>query len=104
MFRKLVNICINGQTAILGELGIKYNTEYGSDYIYSNTTGKLLEEFKKTGKLEEDAEGRLVLNQAEYELPMKAPYLVLPPCPYRGGTPGHPELLWLLGIEPVEEM
>ena len=78
MFRRLVNICIDGQTAILGELGIKYNTfDYESDYIYSNTTGKLLEEFKKTGKLEEDAEGRLVLNQAEYELPMKAPYLVL---------------------------
>lgn len=78
MFRKLVNICIEGQTSILGELDIKYDTfDYESDYIYSNTTGKLLEEFKKTGKLEEDEEGRLVLNQAEYNLPMKAPYLVL---------------------------
>jgi arginyl-tRNA synthetase len=78
MFRKLVNICIDGQTAILGELGIKYNAfDYESDYIYSKTTNKLLDEFKKTGKLEEDAEGRLVLNQAEYNLPMKAPYLVL---------------------------
>ncbi len=78
MFRKLVNICIDGQTAILSELGIKYNTfDYESDYIYTNTTDKLLEEFKKTGKLEEDVEGRFVLNQTEYNLPMKAPYLVL---------------------------
>lgn len=78
MFRKLVNICIDGQTAILGELGVKYDSfDYESDYIYSQTTSKLLDEFKKTGKLEEDTEGRLVLNQAEYNLPMKAPYLVL---------------------------
>jgi len=78
MFRKLVNICIEGQTSILGELGIKYDTfDYESDYIYSKTASKLLQEFKNTGRLEEDAEGRLVLNQAEYNLPMKAPYLVL---------------------------
>ena len=78
MFRKLVNICIDGQTSILGALGIKYNSfDYESDYIYSQTTSRLLEDFKKTGKLEEDPEGRLVLNQAEYELPMRAPYLVL---------------------------
>lgn len=78
MFRKLVDICITGQTAILAELGIKYNTfDYESDYIFSKTAGKLLDELIMTGKLEEDAEGRIVLNQEEYNLPMKAPYLVL---------------------------
>lgn len=78
MFRKLVNICIDGQTEILGELGIKYNTfDYESDYIFSQITSELLDKFKKTGRLEEDADDRLVLNQAEYNLPMKAPYLVL---------------------------
>ena len=77
-FRKLVNICIAGQTQILAELGIKYDSfDYESDYIYSKTIDELLERFKKTGKLEEDDEGRMVLNQAEYNLPMKAPYLVL---------------------------
>jgi arginyl-tRNA synthetase len=78
MFRKLVDTCINGQAAILGELGIKYDTfDYESDYIYSKTANKLIDEFKKTGKLEEDEEGRFLLNQAEYKLPTKAPYLVL---------------------------
>ena len=33
--------------------------------------------FDSTGRLEEDAEGRLVLNQVEYNLPLKAPYLIL---------------------------
>jgi arginyl-tRNA synthetase len=59
-------------------LGIKYDTfDYESDYIYNNVTGWLLEEIRKTGRLEEDCEGRLVLSQEEYSLPMKAPYLVL---------------------------
>jgi arginyl-tRNA synthetase len=77
-FRHLVGICISGQTAILSELGIQYDAfDYESDYIYSNTTGKLLEDFQKSGRLEEDNEGRLVLNQEEHNLPTKAPYLVL---------------------------
>jgi len=77
-FRQLVDICINGQTEILGELGIKYNHfDYESEYIYNKVAERLLNDFKTTDKLEEDAEGRLVLNQSEYSLPMKAPYLVL---------------------------
>ncbi len=78
LFRNLVNICINGQTAIFSELGIKYDTfDYESDYIYKGTTSGLLKKLRSTGKLEEDEEGRLVLNQSEYSLPLKAPYLVL---------------------------
>lgn len=78
MFRRIVNICIEGQTAILAKLGIQYDAyDYESDYIFTNTTGRLLDEFRKTGRLEEDAEGRLVLNQSEYHLPMEAAYLVL---------------------------
>lgn len=77
-FRSLVEICIKGQTEILGELGIKYDTfKYESDYIWSNRVDEILELLKATNKLKEDAEGRLVLNQEEYNLPMKAPYLVL---------------------------
>lgn len=78
IFRKIVDICIKGQTDILGEIGIKYDTfQYESDYIWSSRTNSILEQLKNTGKLEEDSEGRLVLNQEEYNLPMKAPYLVL---------------------------
>lgn len=77
-FRNIVDICIKGQTDILGELGIKYDTfTYESNYIWSKRVYEILEQFKNTGKLEEDTEGRLVLDQEEYHLPMKAPYLVL---------------------------
>lgn len=77
-FRRLVDICIKGQMEIFNSLGINYDTfTYESDYIWNNRLDKILEQFKATNKLEEDIEGRLVLNQAEYNLPMKAPYLVL---------------------------
>jgi arginyl-tRNA synthetase len=77
-FRNIVDKCIKGQTKILGEIGINYDTfTYESDYIWSKRVDEILDKLKSTGKLEEDAEGRLVLNQEEYKLPMKAPYLVL---------------------------
>lgn len=77
-FRYIVDVCIKGQTEILKELGITYDVfTYESDYIWSKRVDEILEKFKSTGKLEEDVEGRLVLNQEEYKLPMKAPYLVL---------------------------
>jgi arginyl-tRNA synthetase len=77
-FRNIVDKCIKGQTKILGEIGINYDTfTYESDYIWSKRVDEILDKLKSAGKLEEDAEGRLVLNQEEYKLPMKAPYLVL---------------------------
>ena len=77
-FRELVNICIEGQTSILGELGIEYDAfDYESDYLFSERLNEILIELQATGELEEDEEGRYVLNQSKYKLPMKAPYLVL---------------------------
>jgi arginyl-tRNA synthetase len=77
-FRSIVDICIKGQTKIFSELGVFYDTfKYESDYIWSDRTKEILQLLKATGKLKEDEEGRLVLNQEEYNLPMKAPYLVL---------------------------
>ena len=77
-FRNLVNICIDGQTSILRELGIEYDYfDYESDYLFSHRLNAILEELKNTNDLEEDSEGRFVLNQANYNFPMKAPYLVL---------------------------
>lgn len=77
-FKDLVNICINGQTDILKELGIKYDIfDYESDYLFSDRLKGLLEELNASGELEEDAEERYVLNQSKYNLPVKAPYLVL---------------------------
>lgn len=77
-FKDLVNICINGQTDILKELGINYDIfDYESDYLFSDRLKGLLDELNASGELEEDTEGRYVLNQSKYNLPVKAPYLVL---------------------------
>jgi arginyl-tRNA synthetase len=77
-FRNLVNICIQGQIGILKELDIKYDFfDYESDYLFNERLEEILNELKDTGKLEEDAEGRYVLNQSQYNLPMKSPYFVL---------------------------
>jgi arginyl-tRNA synthetase len=77
-FRKLVKICIDGQTGILKELGITYDVfDYESDYLFNNRLNEVLDEFIQSGKIEEDEDGRYVLNQEEYNLPMKSPYLVL---------------------------
>jgi arginyl-tRNA synthetase len=77
-FREIVDTCVKGQAKILGELGIKYDFyDYESEYLWDKRTWQILADLKKTGKLEEDEEKRMVLNQEEYKLAMKAPYLVL---------------------------
>ncbi|MBU2638513.1 MAG: arginine--tRNA ligase [Nanoarchaeota archaeon] len=77
-FRAIVETCIKGQAKIFAELGIKYDSfDYESDYLWNNKAKQSLELLNKTGKLSEDEEGRLVLNQEEYNLPLKAPFLVL---------------------------
>ncbi|MFZ5969068.1 MAG: arginine--tRNA ligase [Bacillota bacterium] len=77
-FRTVVDICIKGQTGILNEIGIKYDTfQYESDYIFHKRTDEILELLQDTGRLSEDSEGRYVLNQEGYDLTMKSPYLVL---------------------------
>ncbi len=78
LFKKVVDTCIKGQSKIFNELDIKYDSyDYESQYLWNRATGKILDSLKKTGKLFEDDDKRLVLNQAEYNLSMKAPFLVL---------------------------
>lgn len=77
-FRKIVQICIEGQKAIFAELGIKYDYfDYESDFILNGTVNEILEKLEKTGKLFEAEDGRLAINQEEYKIPMKAPVLVV---------------------------
>jgi arginyl-tRNA synthetase len=77
-FRRVVDICIEGQTRILGELGIRYDVfKYESDYVAEGVTGEILERLQATGKLEKDTDGRFVLNLEDYDLPSRAPYVVL---------------------------
>lgn len=77
-FAEIVDICVKGQAKILGELGIKYDSfDYESEYLWNKSCDEILEKLKKTGKLFEDEEKRMVLNQEEYNLPTRAPFLVL---------------------------
>lgn len=77
-FKKIVDICVKGQTKILSELGIKYDKfDYESDYLWSKKTDEILGKLEKTGKLFTDEEGRKVLNQEGFNLAMKSPVLVL---------------------------
>lgn len=77
-FRDIVDICVKGQLKIFSELNIKYDKfDYESDYLWTKKTSQVLEELKKTGRLFLDDGKRYVLDQKEFELPMKSPVLVL---------------------------
>ncbi|HLC97094.1 MAG TPA: arginine--tRNA ligase [Candidatus Nanoarchaeia archaeon] len=76
--KKIIDTCIKGQTAILAELDIKYDFfDYESEYLGNKKTDEILKKLEKTGKVFTDDEGRKVLNQEEFKLPMKSPVLVL---------------------------
>jgi arginyl-tRNA synthetase len=79
LFNQIVKICIEGQKKIFSEFGIEFDFfDYESKYI-AKESKELLEKFKETGKLFEDKEGRLVLDQSNTDLirKMRAPYFVL---------------------------
>ncbi len=77
-FRELVDICIKGQTKLLNKLGIEYNVfDYESDYLFNNRLDDIISKLKDLDQLIEDEQGRYVINQEGYNLPMKSPYLVL---------------------------
>jgi arginyl-tRNA synthetase len=76
MFEDVVSICIKGQTSILGELNIKYDSfDYESKYIGSKILKDVLKKLKP--KTKKDFEGRLVLDLSEFNLPMKEPFVPL---------------------------
>jgi len=77
-FRNIVEICINGQKAIFEAIGINYDFyDYESDFIVNGDTNKILEKLKESGRLFEAEDGRLVLNQEEYNIPIESKVLVL---------------------------
>jgi len=76
-FKQVVSICIQGQLKILNEFGIYYNFfDYESKYL-GKKVNSIIERLEKTGKVFKDAYGRKVLDQAEFNFPIKAPCLVL---------------------------
>ena len=77
-FRRIVDICVRGQTEILTELGSTYDTfQYESEYIFSGRTAELLEKLRNTGRLREDEQGRLVLDETGCNVPEDSSFLVL---------------------------
>ena len=51
--------------------------KHESDYVASGATDEILQRLEATGRLERDVEGRFVLNLDGYNLPSRAPYVVL---------------------------
>ena len=77
-FNRIVGTCIKGQTAIFNELGICWDHfDYESHYIHEHITDKVLEELKKSPKLFEDENGRLVLDQHGEKIGIDNPMLVV---------------------------
>ncbi|MCP3682305.1 MAG: arginine--tRNA ligase [bacterium] len=77
-FRKIVDVCIKGQTKLFSELGINYDVfDYESDYLFKKETNDVLERLTKTGKVFTDEDERLVLDLKGFDLPMKSPVFVL---------------------------
>jgi arginyl-tRNA synthetase len=77
-FHNIVKTCIDGQSKILGELGIHYDSfDYESEYLWSKRTDEILKLLEKTGKLFVDGHGRWVMDLKSYGLGMEVPVLVL---------------------------
>lgn len=77
-FKKVVDICIKGQSKLFNELGIKYDKfDYESKYLWDKKTKAVLRELERTGMLFIDKDNRFVLDQKGFELGMKVPVLVL---------------------------
>ena len=68
-FKRIVDICLIGQTALFDEIGIKFNHfDFESPYVVNGTTDKILELCKKSGKMFQDENGRYVMNLEGYEV------------------------------------
>ncbi len=79
LFRKIVDTAVEGQKKIFNQFGIDFDYfDYESKYI-GKSSQELLKKFEKTGRLFEDKDNRLVLDQSTTPLikKMKAPYFVL---------------------------
>lgn len=77
-FKKIVEVCIKGQTKLFSELGIKYDKfDYESEFLWSKKTEETLKRLEKTGKLFIDGYNRWVLDQKGYGLGVEVPVLVL---------------------------
>ena len=77
-FKKIVDICIQGQKKIFLKLGIKYDYfDHESKYLWNKKTDEILSVLLKKETCFKDSDGRIVINQEEFKREMKSPYFVL---------------------------
>ena len=77
-FKKITDICVEGQQEIFKKLDIKWDRfTHESDFVFENKTKQILDDLQKAGKLHEDENGRLYVDLDGYNIPTKSPVLVL---------------------------
>ena len=77
-FKKITDLCVEGQKKIFDKMDIHWdNFKHESDFVFENTTNEILNKLKEKNRLKEDENGRLYLDLEGYNIPTKAPVLVL---------------------------
>lgn len=77
-FQKITDLCVEGQKKIFDKMDIHWdNFKHESDFVFENTTNQILSKLKEKNRLKEDENGRLYLDLEGYNIPTKAPVLVL---------------------------
>lgn len=77
-FKKITDICIEGQQNIFKKMNIKWDRfTYESDFVFENKTNEILDQLREKGKLYEDENGRLYVDLSGYDIPTKSPVLIL---------------------------
>jgi len=79
LFKRIVDTAVKGQKEIYDKFGITFDYfDYESKYVGKSSQG-ILKKLEVTGKIYEDKEGRMVLDQSTTPVirKMKAPYFVL---------------------------
>lgn len=77
-FKKITDLCINGQREIFDKMDIHWDIfTHESDFVFESTTKDILDKLNEKGKLKEDENGRLYVDLTGYNIPTKSPVLVL---------------------------
>lgn len=77
-FKEITDKCVDGQLKIFDKLDIHFDVfTHESDFVYNNYISDILNKLEKTNKLHEDELGRLYVDLSGYDIPTKAPVLVL---------------------------
>lgn len=77
-FAAIVEVCVQGQRAILERLDIHHDRfDHESEYLWNGSTARAAQRLRDIGRLSTDEEGRSVLDLTGYDLPSRNPVVVL---------------------------